>query len=101
MRKGLLSSMLMLLLFSSCKYFKNKKIITRDTTINKKTSFNTIFFDSAHIDAFIEQNKQYEPFIQQFRDFYSHRNYEYAWFDTSGLAEQAHNFINLQNSYIG
>ncbi len=101
MRKGLLSSLLLLLLFSSCKYIKRKKVIIRDTTITRKTSFNNIFFDSAHLDAFVEQNKQYEPFIQQFRDFYSHRNYEFAWFDTSGLAEQAHNFMNLQNSYIG
>jgi murein L,D-transpeptidase YcbB/YkuD len=89
-----------LLFLFSCKYFSNKKVATRDTTINKKTSFNNLFFDSARIDAFIADNPQYVAFGDQFKDFYSHRNYQYAWFDTSGLAEQANNFINLQNSYI-
>jgi murein L,D-transpeptidase YcbB/YkuD len=89
-----------LLFLFSCKYFGNKKVVIRDTTINKKTSFNNLFFDSARIDAFIAENPQYAAFGDQFKDFYSHRNYQYAWFDTSGLAEQANNFINLQNSYI-
>jgi murein L,D-transpeptidase YcbB/YkuD len=89
-----------LLFLFSCKYFSNKKVGQRDTTINKSTSFNNLFFDSARIDAFIAGNPQYVAFAEQFKDFYSHRNYQYAWFDTSGLAEQANNFINLQNSYI-
>jgi murein L,D-transpeptidase YcbB/YkuD len=89
-----------LLFLFSCKYFSNKKVVQRDTTINKSTSFNNLFFDSARIDAFIAGNPQYVAFAEQFKDFYSHRNYQYAWFDTSGLAEQANNFINLQNSYI-
>jgi hypothetical protein len=100
MRKGLLGCILLLLFFGSCKYFKSKKVVSRDTSINKKTSFNNLFFDSSHIDAFILQNPQYEPFTDQLKDFYTHRNYQYAWFDTSGLAEQAQNFLNLQNSYI-
>ncbi|MES2372330.1 MAG: L,D-transpeptidase family protein [Bacteroidota bacterium] len=100
MRKGLLGCILLMLFFGSCKYFKSKKVVTRDTSINKKTSFNNLFFDSSHIDAFLTQNPQYQPFTDQLKDFYTNRNYQYAWFDTSGLAEQAHNFINLQNSYI-
>ncbi|MEO8173414.1 MAG: peptidoglycan-binding protein, partial [Sediminibacterium sp.] len=100
MRKGLLGFILLSLLFGSCKYFKSKKVVTRDTTINKKTSFNNLFFDSSHIDAFLTQNPQYEPFSEQLKDFYTHRNYQYAWFDTSGLAEQAQSFLNLQNNYI-
>lgn len=75
-------------------------MVQRDTTITQKTSFNNLFFDSARIDAFLAENPQYAAFTDQFKDFYSHRNYQYAWFDTSGLAEQANNFINLQNNYI-
>lgn len=89
-----------LLFLFSCKYFGKKKVATRDTTINKVTSFNNLFFDSSHVDQFLTRNPQYAAFEDQFRDFYSHRNYQYAWFDTSGLGEQANNFLNLQNSYV-
>ncbi len=100
MRKGLLGCILFCFLFSSCKYFQSKKAVARDTTITQSTSFNTVFLDSIHLDEFIIQHPEFLSFKNQFKDFYSHRNYEYAWFDTSGLAEQAHNFINLQNNYI-
>lgn len=88
-----------ILFLCSCQYFNKKKLSHRDTTINKKTSFNSLFFDSARIDAFLADNPQYASFEDQFRDFYSHRNFQYAWFDTTGLAEQAANFLNLQSNY--
>jgi murein L,D-transpeptidase YcbB/YkuD len=101
MRKNLLLWSAICLSVISCNYFKKKKqVAARDTTVNKITSFNNLFFDSAHLVAFIEQYPQYGVFADQYRDFYSHRNYEYAWFDTSGLAEQALNFYNLHNDYF-
>lgn len=100
MRNFLVGLLLAVAVLLSCKYSKNKKAFARDTTINQKTSFNNVFLDSAHVDAFIARHYEFRSFAEQFLDFYSHRNYEYAWFDTAGLAEQAHNFINLQNSYI-
>ncbi|SJZ34467.1 L,D-transpeptidase family protein [Sediminibacterium ginsengisoli] len=87
-------------LFQACKNQRKRGQVPRDTTVNKITSFNTLFFDSAQLSAFIDSNIQYEPFSEQFDDFYSHRNYEYAWFDTAGLTEQAYHFINLQHDYI-
>lgn len=59
-----------------------------------------MFLDSVQVDSFLLQHPEFGSFTEQFRDFYTHRNYEYAWFDSLGLAEQAHNFINLQNSYM-
>ncbi len=84
----------------SCKYFKPRKVAARDTSITQKTSFNNVFLDSEHVDAFLAKHTEFAGFTEQFHDFYSHRNYEYAWFDTSGLAEQAHNFMNLQSEYL-
>lgn len=100
MRRNVLVLLLLVLSLSSCKFFKAKKLMARDTTITHLTSFNSIFLDSVHVDSFLLQHPEFEAFTEQFHDFYTHRNYEYAWFDSSGLAEQAHNFINLQNSYI-
>lgn len=84
----------------SCNYFKrNRKLIARDTTITKITSFNSLFIDSTRLDSFLSQNPVYANFEDQFHDFYQHRNYEFAWVDTSGLTEQAHHFYNLQKDY--
>ena len=75
-------------------------MVKRDSTITQKTSFNNLFFDSTYIDTFLERNAQYEPYAAQLDDFYRHRNFEFAWFDAKGLAEQVHNFMNLQDNYI-
>jgi len=79
---------------------KKLKIVKRDTTINTATSFNNLFLDSTRLEVFLGTHPEFKPFEQQYLDFYKHRNYEYAWFDTSGIAEQSNNFINLLNSTI-
>ena len=99
--KTLLILLFTLLLMQDCKNSGRKRgLAQRDKSITKRTSFNNLFFDSTAIDKFIVAHSEYESFIEQFRDFYSHRNYEFAWFDSAGIAEQAKNFINLQNNYV-
>lgn len=88
-------------LIIGCQYLKHKKeALARDTSINHKTSFNNVFIDSARVADFTAEHTEFSEFTDQFQDFYRHRNYEYAWIDTNGLSEQAHNFMNLQNSYV-
>jgi murein L,D-transpeptidase YcbB/YkuD len=79
---------------------KKKAAVVRDTTITKTTSFNNLFLDSVAIVHFLQNDSEFTKFEQQYIDFYKQRNYEYAWFDTSGLSEQTHNFLNLLNSSI-
>ena len=101
MKRSLLIFLFFTLIFLSCKNLKSKKERTkRDASISKITSFNTLFFDSVHLDIFLSENKKYEPFTEQFKDFYSVRNFQHAWFDSSGLTEQAYNFLNLNNGYF-
>ena len=92
----LLSSFLYLY---SCKN-GSSKVVNRDTTINTNTSFNNLFFDSVQVEHFLNEHAEFKNYEQQFLDFYKQRNYEFAWFDSSGLAEQAHNFINLLNNTV-
>lgn len=99
MRKVLLACMVVGVMMIGCKN-KLRKIITTDTSINEQTSYNNLFLDSVQLDKFIASDSGLAKFKQDFFDFYRHRNYEFAWFDTSGLIEQSHNFYNLQNSYI-
>lgn len=56
--------------------------------------------DSSRVSAFLLTHPEYQNFTRQFNDFYKDRNYAYAWFDSTGLAEQALNFNNLQQNYI-
>lgn len=88
------------LLLQSCKNSSNKKPVFRDTSITVATSFNDLFMDSLELDQFLKNNTTYQHYTEQFNDFYKNRNYAYAWFDSSGLSEQASNFRNLQLNYI-
>lgn len=74
--------------------------VIRDTTITPVSSFNNLFFDSTQIPTFLANQARYTEFENQYMDFYSGRNFQYAWFDSSGLSEQALNFMNLQDNYI-
>ncbi len=75
--------------------------IVQDTTITEVNSFNNLFLDSARLDSFVNQHPEYSNYKKQYKDFYLQRNFEYAWFDSSGLGEQANSFINLLNNTIG
>jgi murein L,D-transpeptidase YcbB/YkuD len=79
---------------------KKKKEILQDVSITRQTSFNNLFLDSTRLENFINNNDTFKNYRTQYFDFYKQRNYEYAWFDSAGLAEQAGNFINLLDNTI-
>ncbi len=99
MKKLISASFLLFIIGISCKQ-KNRKQIITDTTINKQTSFNNLFFDSIQLDNFLSKDSSFTKYREQFFDFYKERNYQFAWFDSSGLAEQANNFYNLLNTTV-
>lgn len=88
-----------LIFWYPCKH-KQEKLSKRDTTITGITSFNNLFLDSTQLEKFLNTHPEFKTFENQYLDFYKQRNYEYAWFDSSGLAEQSHNFINLLSTTI-
>lgn len=97
MRKLSICLFTLVIFIVSCKnLFKEKqKEIQIDQSINKKTSFNNLFIDSNIINSFLTKHPEYDNFRQQYSDFYKLRNYQCAWFDSSGIGEQAYNFMNL------
>lgn len=96
---GIFISITLLYLCVACGNGDNKNV-ERDTSINEVTSFNNLFLDSNKLEAFLTGNNRFRKYEKQFIDFYKQRNYEYAWFDSSGLGEQARGFINLLSSTI-
>ena len=80
---------------------KNRQeTVQADTSVTRANAFNRLFLDSTKLQHFLDKHPEYASYQQQFFDFYKLRNYEYAWFDTSGISEQASNFMNLLNTNI-
>ena len=72
-----------------------KKVSKRDYSITAANSFSDLFFDSLAMESYITENKLSDTLSRRMRSFYNPRNYQYAWFSTSGLTEQAYGFWNL------
>ena len=76
-----------------------KKVTKRDYSITAANAYNDIFLDSLAMEKFIVDTKQSDSIIRRMRSFYNARNYQYAWFASDGLTEQARGFWNLQSYY--
>jgi murein L,D-transpeptidase YcbB/YkuD len=76
---------------------KEKKITKRDWSVTKENAYNNIFLDSSNLENFIVGNKVADSLSRRLRSFYNARNYQFAWFSTGGLTEQALTFWNIHN----
>jgi murein L,D-transpeptidase YcbB/YkuD len=76
---------------------QNKNISKRDRSINTSNSYSDLFFDSTAMEQFIQKKKIADSIADRIRSFYNTRNYEYAWFSSDGLTEQARAFWNLHD----
>lgn len=93
---------LMALLQMACQSSNAKKMPDMkpvDTSITAQNAFMDVFTDSATVLAFVQRQKLNEQDSIYIISFYKQRNYQLAWYDSSGVAEQAYNFINLYRSY--
>ena len=78
----------------------DKKITKRDYSITPANAYSDLFFDSTKMESFIAQNQIPDSTARRIRSFYNARNYQYAWFSSNGLTEQALGFWNLRNYTI-
>jgi len=76
---------------------KDKKISKRDKSITAANSYNDLFFDSSALVSFIAGNKVSDSVARRMTSFYNARNYQYAWFSSNGMTEQARGFWNMHN----
>ena len=76
------------------------KIVERDTTITAATAYSKLFLDSLQLEAFIKKESAIGNSASTMRDFYRNRNYQFAWFTETGIAEHTRSFWNLHNNYI-
>ncbi len=110
MKNLLILALTTLIFFSAChskkgksdetdesKTEKNNKISKRDYGITKANSFNDLFLDSNDVENYITKNNVDDPIARRIRSFYNTRNYQFAWFTSGGLTEQAFGFWTLKN----
>lgn len=74
-----------------------KKVSKRDYSINASNSYSDLFLDSMAMEKFIADEKLNDSVIRRMRSFYNNRNYQFAWFSSDGLTEQALAFWNLHD----
>lgn len=55
------------------------------------------FLDSLAVEKFISSKKIPDSLSRRIRSFYNTRNYQFAWFTSQGLTEQARGFWNLHD----
>jgi murein L,D-transpeptidase YcbB/YkuD len=79
---------------------KENDTVPVDSSVTLSNAFNDLFLDSTKLQSFIDKHPEYTIYEKQYFYFYKQRNYEYAWFDTSGIGEQASNFMNLLNTTV-
>ncbi len=72
-----------------------KNISDRDSSITPSNSYSNLFLDTAALQNFITQNKIADSIARRLKSFYNTRNYQFAWFSSNGLTEQARGFWNL------
>jgi len=74
-----------------------KNVSAQDLSITKANSYSDLFLDSAVLTGFITQNKIADSIARRLKSFYNTRNYQFAWFSSDGLTEQARGFWNLHD----
>lgn len=76
---------------------KSKKISKRNLSITPANAYNDLFLDSMDVMKYISDNAIPDSISRRIISFYNARNYEYAWFASDGLSEQAMGFSSLLN----
>jgi murein L,D-transpeptidase YcbB/YkuD len=76
---------------------QSKNVSKRDFSITKANSYSTLFLDSTAMEKFIADKKVPDSLAKRVRSFYNTRNYQFAWFSSDGLTEQARGFWNLHD----
>lgn len=105
--KHLLTFGLLIVLFNACKQTSKKneekvgdtntekKVTDRNLSITTANSYNDLFLDSNSVAAYLDTMQASDKQKRRFLSFYNARNYQYAWFASDGLTEQARGFYNL------
>jgi L,D-transpeptidase YcbB len=72
-----------------------KNVSSRSYWITPANSYSDLFLDSTAMEAFFVKKGIPDSIARRIRSFYNTRNYQWAWFTSEGLTEQARGFWSL------
>ncbi len=84
----------------SCK--SNKAVqeeFLSETVIYQAQNYTDLVLDSVHIQSYFQAHPAPASIVNDVQVFYSRRNYQFAWFNKTGISPAAPNFISLLESY--
>lgn len=76
---------------------EKKNVSKRNYFINKENAYSDLFLDSMAMEKYIADKALPDSLSRRIRSFYNTRNYQFAWFSSDGLTEQARAFWNLHD----
>lgn len=74
-----------------------KNVSTRDMGITDANAYTDLFLDSMALEQYFATKRVPDSIARRMRSFYNARNFQYAWFSSDGLTEQARGFWNLHD----
>ena len=83
----------------SCAKEKNAKGILPDTSIYSKINYSPMLLDSSILANFYTKNKIDDSLKIQIDEFYSRRNFQFAWFNQNGITSACHIYYNQLMSF--
>lgn len=86
--------------FASCQDQPKEIVVVQDNTITPQTAITRLVFDSSFVADYIQTKGYSKDSSKSLMDFYISRNFQYAWFNEEGIAEQTRAFWNLRSYYI-
>ena len=78
---------------------QKKNVSKREYSITKAVAYSDLFLDSAAVENYMSEQNISDILARRVRSFYNTRNYQFAWFSSEGLTEQAFGFWNLLDHY--
>jgi murein L,D-transpeptidase YcbB/YkuD len=75
----------------------DKNVSKRNYAITASNSYSDLFLDSLDMEKFIREKRLPDSLARRLRSFYNTRNYQFAWFSSDGLTEEARGFWNLHD----
>ncbi|MBC7641389.1 MAG: L,D-transpeptidase family protein [Flavobacterium sp.] len=95
MKKIILILALITITFISCNKAKEKN----SANVDSKVNYNDIFLNQKTITDFFKLNKENEVVTNQVLEFYKNRDYQFAWFNKTGMTHAVPNFYNRMQNY--
>lgn len=96
----LISCLFIIFLIASCNKGKNKKrVILADESVYSSQNFTDLLIDSVAINSFFKTSAASDSIQNEVHQFYTRRNYQFAWLNKKGLTNAVPNFYSQLQNY--